>query len=109
MYAISTESATIEDYRLALEAAQRELNELRNAKQSKPKQPKREYVFTPFQAAKVMNEERALLGLKEVSPQMIYSYARKDKFGITEGADGRKQVDVESFYSWMREFNAKNS
>jgi len=108
--AITTGPATIDEYRIALEQAQQELNELRsNVKTSKPKQPKREYVFTPFQAAKIMNAERELLGLKPVTPQMLYSYARKNKFVISIGADGRKQVDYDTFYSWMRSFNTKNS
>ena len=111
MLEITSGNASIEDYASALESALAEIAELRSQQASKPKasKQKRPYVFTPFQAAKVMNEERKLLGLSEVTPQMIYSYARKNKFVITESEDGRKQVDHDSFYEWMRLHNAKNS
>jgi hypothetical protein len=110
MREISLGSATIEDYRAQLEIALSENAQLR-AQNEKPaaKKSKREFVFTPFQAARVMNEERAKLGLEKVAPQMLYNYARKGKFGISVSADGRKQVEIDSFYAWMRIFNAKNS
>jgi len=110
MHAITTGPATLDDYRSALAEAQAELAALKAAKPGKAlKAEKRPYVFTPFQAHKVMNDERADLGLPPVTPQMLYSYARKGKFVITQAADGRKQVDTESFYAWMRAFNAKNA
>jgi hypothetical protein len=108
--AITTGPATLEDYREALAQAQAELAQLKAATPVKaPKAEKRPYVFTPFQAHKVMNEERANLGLNPVTPQMLYSYARKGKFQITEAPDGRKQVDTDTFFTWMRAFNAKNA
>lgn len=108
---ITSGTASLEDYKAALEAALSEISELKASKPStsKTSKAKRPYVFTPFQAAKVMNDERTQLGLNSVTPQMLYSYARKGKFVITEGDGGRKQVDTESFYSWMRLHNAKNS
>lgn len=113
MLSITSGSASIDDYRSALEAALARVSELESQQSSAPapkqKTAKRPYVFTPFQAAKVMNDERALLDLPPVTPQMLYSYARKGKFQITVSDDGRKVVDTESFYSWMRNHNAKNS
>jgi hypothetical protein len=108
--AITTGPATLDDYREALAQAQEELAALKAAKPvSKAAKEKRPYVFTPFQAHKVMNDERAELGLPPVTPQMLYSYARKGKFLTGTSADGRKTVDTESFFTWMRQFNAKNS
>jgi len=112
MQAITTGTATIDDYASQLELALAENAKLREqiaAKSPKAKAPKREFVFTPFQAAKAMNEERERLGLKSVTPQMLYSYARKGAFVISTSADGRKSVDVDSFYAWMRKHNAKNA
>jgi hypothetical protein len=106
---ITSGTATIEDYQAALEAAILEISQLKASKPAKASKSKRPYVFTPFQAAKVMNEERAALQLNPVTPQMLYSYARKGKFVITLSDDGRKSVDTESFYSWMRIHNAKNA
>jgi len=111
MLEITSGTATLDEYKEALEAALAENATLRaqQAKPSKASKAKRPYVFTPFQAAKAMNEERERLGLAPVTPQMLYSYARKGKFVIGTSDDGRKQVDTESFYSWMRLHNAKNS
>jgi hypothetical protein len=108
--AITTGPATLENYREALAQAQAELAALRAAKPVRaPKAEKRPYVFTPFQAHKVMNDERADLGLPPVTPQMLYSYARKGKFITGTSEDGRKIVDPDTFFTWMRAFNAKNS
>ena len=109
MLEITSGNASIDEYRAALESALAQIAELKATKPSKTSKPKRDYVFTPFQAAKVMNEEREILGLNPVTPQMLYTYARKGYFAITLSSDGRKQVDTESFYAWMRKHNAKNA
>jgi hypothetical protein len=94
-----------------LRAAKAELEAQLQAEADKPKskKSKRDFVFTPYQATKLMNEERAKLGLKEVNSPMLYIYARKGAFAIFEGADGRKEVERESFVKWMQEHNAKQA
>lgn len=76
---------------------------------NKNAKPKRDFVLTPYQATKIMNEARRELGLKEVNSPMLYIYARKGAFIITEGADGRKEVDEASFVEWMNAHNAKQA
>jgi len=86
-------------------------SELLEAQFSKPaaaKKAKREFVLTPYQAAKIMNVERRKLGLKEINSPMIYIYARKGAFIISE-RDGRKEVDEASFIEWMNAHNAKQA
>src|SRR5271163_50758 len=107
MLELTSGTATIEDYRAALELARTELAELKNSKPAKASKAKRAYVFTPFQAAKFMNEEREALGLNPITPQMLYTYARKGYFAISASEDGRKQVNIDSFCAWMRKHNAK--
>jgi hypothetical protein len=68
---------------------------------------KKEFVLTPYQATKLMNMDRRRLGLKEVNSPMLYIMAGKGKFIITITADGRKEVDTESFYAWMVAHNAR--
>ena len=100
-----------------MEMLQREIKELRgklaaaeqanSEKNAQSKKAKREFVMTPYQATKIMNAEREKLGLKPVNSPMLYIYASKGKFAISESADGRKQIDdEESFLAWMNTHNA---
>jgi hypothetical protein len=62
---------------------------------------KRVFVFTPYQAAKVVNETLTRAGIdKQVPPQMLYTYVRKDKIASTIADDGRIMVDPESLLQW---------
>lgn len=112
MYELTSGSASIDDYRSALEDALKRITELESQQTTevtKERKQKRNYVLTPYQAAKIMNEERSNLNLNPVTPQMLYTYARKGYFVVTKTEDGRKQVDPDSFYTWMRKHNSKNS
>jgi hypothetical protein len=71
------------------------------------KKSKRPFVMTPYRATELMNVARAGVGLKPVNSPMLYIYANKGAFGLTTSADGRKQVELESFLAWMNEHNAK--
>lgn len=97
-----------------LAQAQQELAELKAelaelAARKSSSKGKREYVYTPFQATKDLNELRTAAGLKPVNSPMLYIYARKNAFVISVGADGRKEVDRESFLKWAIEHTEKQT
>jgi len=65
-------------------------------------------ILTPYQATKIMNAHRDLLGLKRVNSPMIYIQAGKGKFPVSVNADGRKEItDVDAFIAWVVEHNTR--
>jgi hypothetical protein len=69
---------------------------------------KRQFIWTPYQATKIMNAHRAELGLKPVKSPFMYIQASKGRFEIIESADGRKQIaDPEQFLAWVIEHNTR--
>ena len=92
---------------LEIKLAQNAINN--DSSESKASKKAKEFVLTPYQATKIMNEQRRALGLKEINSPMLYIYARKNAFIISTSADGRKVVDEESFLKWMNEHNEKQS
>jgi hypothetical protein len=69
----------------------------------KVKKPKREWLFTPFQATKALNKIREAAGLTPVNSPMLYIYSGKGAFPIVTATDGtgRKVIaDRDAFPAW---------
>jgi len=86
---------------------------------AQPKKAKRPYVFTPFQAMKVLNLELEKAGLANVETgegcvqgPMVYQYGNQGKFkvhpaqvDVDAGVEKpRQEVDEESFNAFVEEF-----
>jgi len=68
---------------------------------------KREYVATPFQICKGINQVLSEYGFKPIPPQMLYRYASAGRFLTSKAADGRMQVERDSFEAWFMSYLQK--
>jgi hypothetical protein len=69
---------------------------------------KRKFVFTPYQGHLAVNQMLEAAGVeKKIPPQMMYTYRAQERFASTIGADGRYELDTESFIEWASSYVAK--
>jgi len=70
---------------------------------------RRKVVMTPYAATQLVNNALRRAGVidprtgqpKAIGSPMLYIYADRGKFAVTRAADGRWNVDRESFGTWV--------
>lgn len=63
-------------------------------------------LYTPYQAAKLVNAVLDEHGIKNIPPQMMYNYVGKGYIESTL-VDGKKKVTLESVQSWLIKYLEK--
>lgn len=63
--------------------------------------------MTPYQAAKIVNARLVAEGIdKEIPPQMMYNYAKKNMI-VSVLVEGRQRITQDGLQSWLTKYIAK--